>query len=318
MSGSGATRGGSGEPPAFRRSDFRAKIGAQNRGEDSMLSKLGRLSFALLMPGLALFTGLAGFIGGALADEPQPWQLGLQPPASNVADRIHAFHSLLVWIITLITLFVLGLLLYVMWRFRESRNPVPNRTAHNTVIEVLWTVIPIMILVIIAIPSFKLLYFEETIPKTDLTVKAIGHQWYWSYEYPDNKISFDSMLPDDPKPGQLRLLDVDNRMILPVHTNIRILIASEDVIHAWIVPSLGLQVNAVPGRLNELWVNVDREGVYYGQCTQLCGVNHGFMPIVVEVVSKDKFTSWAASQKKTAGNGSPKSDEQLARATAGH
>jgi cytochrome c oxidase subunit II len=277
-----------------------------------MTSKIVKLSLATLL------LGAGGFAGGAAADEPQPWEMGMQTPASEVADRIHAFHSLLLWIITVITIFVLALLIYVMWRFRESRNPVPTRTSHNTLIEVLWTVIPIMILVIIAIPSFKLLYYEERIPPVDLTVKVTGHQWYWSYDYPDNgKIEFDSMLPDEnPKTG-LRLLDVDKRMIVPVHANVRILVASEDVIHAWVVPSLGLQVNAVPGRLNELWVNIDREGVYYGQCTQLCGVNHGFMPIVVEAVSKDKFASWVASQKKAAENRSPDSDAQLARAEAG-
>ncbi len=273
-----------------------------------MTSKIAKLSLAALLLGA----------GAAAADEPQPWQMGMQTPASEVADRIHAFHSLLLWIITAITIFVLALLVYVMWRFRESRNPVPTRTSHNTLIEVLWTVIPIMILVIIAIPSFKLLYYEERIPPADLTVKVTGHQWYWSYDYPDNgKIQFDSMLPDEnPKTG-LRLLDVDNRMIVPVHANVRILVASDDVIHAWVVPSLGLQVNAVPGRLNELWVNIDREGVYYGQCTQLCGVNHGFMPIVVEAVSKDKFTSWAASQKKAAESRSPDRGAQLARTEAG-
>jgi cytochrome c oxidase subunit II len=309
-------------PLAARRSPRQPGF-RQNRGEDRMLSKIWKRSFSALLSGWLI--GIAALVAAstAFADQPTPWEMGMQVPASETADRINTFHTILLWIITLITIFVLALLIYVMWRFRESRNPVPNRTAHNTLIEVLWTVIPIMILVIIAIPSFKLLYYEETIPKADLTVKTTGHQWYWSYEYPDKgKIAFDSMLPDDPKPGQLRLLDVDNRMVVPIHTNIRILVASDDVIHAWLVPSLGLQVNAVPGRLNELWVNIDREGVYYGQCTQLCGVNHGFMPIVVEAVTPEKFASWTAAQKKAAQNTRSPSNQSpsggdLARADAG-
>ena len=254
---------------------------------------------ALAMLALAL-AGLA--VGGAHAEEPQPWELGLQPAASLSAERIDSFHSLLLWIITLIALFVLGLLLYVVWRFRASKNPVPTRTSHNTVIEVLWTVVPIMILVIIAIPSFKLLYYVDKTHDAELTLKAIGHQWYWSYEYPDSKVSFDAMVIEDAdlKPGQLRLLDTDNRVVLPVHTNIRLLIASTDVIHAWTVPPLGININAVPGRLNETWVNIEREGVYYGQCFQLCGINHGFMPIAIEAVSKPAFAKWLDDKKKQA------------------
>ncbi len=259
--------------------------------------KTGLVALAMLV------LNLAGFAtGAAYAAEPQPWEMGMQPPASLTAERIESFHNLLLWIITLITLFVLALLVYVMWRFRASRNPVPNKTSHNTFIEVLWTVVPIMILVIVAIPSFKLLYYADRTPKAGLTVKAIGHQWYWSYEYPDSKISFDSQVIDDAdlKPGQLRLLDVDNRLVLPVDTNVRVLVASEDVIHAWVVPALGLQINAVPGRLNETWVNVTAPGTYYGQCTQLCGVNHGFMPIAIQAMSKDDFAKWLQSQKKAA------------------
>jgi len=257
-----------------------------------VLSALATLALAL--------AGLA--VGGAHAEQPQPWELGLQPAASLSAERIDSFHSLLLWIITLIVLFVLGLLLYVVWRFRASKNPVPTRTSHNTLIEVLWTVVPIMILVIIAIPSFKLLYYVDKTHDAELTLKAIGHQWYWSYEYPDSKVSFDAMVIEDAdlKPGQLRLLDTDNRVVLPVHTNIRLLIASTDVIHAWTVPPLGININAVPGRLNETWVNIEREGVYYGQCFQLCGINHGFMPIAIEAVSKQAFAKWLDDKKKQA------------------
>ncbi len=270
-----------------------------------VLSALATLALAL--------AGLA--VGGAHAEEPQPWEVGLQPAASLSAERIDSFHSLLLWIITLIALFVLGLLLYVVWRFRASKNPVPTRTSHNTLIEVLWTVVPIMILVIIAIPSFKLLYYVDKTHDAELTLKAIGHQWYWSYEYPDSKVSFDAMVIEDAdlKPGQLRLLDTDNRVVLPVHTNIRLLIASTDVIHAWTVPPLGININAVPGRLNETWVNIEREGVYYGQCFQLCGINHGFMPIALEAVSKEAFAKWLDDKKKQAeGSGA----SRLARVAA--
>jgi len=257
------------------------------------------VSSALATLALAV-TGLA--VGGAHAEEPQPWQVGLQPAASLSAERIDSFHALLLWIITLIALFVLSLLAYVVWRFRASKNPVPTRTSHNTLIEVLWTVVPIMILVIIAIPSFKLLYYVDKTHDAELTLKAIGHQWYWSYEYPDSKVSFDAMVIDDAdlKPGQLRLLDTDNRVVLPVHTNIRLLIASTDVIHAWTILPLGININAVPGRLNETWVNIEREGVYYGQCFQLCGINHGLMPIAIEAVSKEAFAKWLDDKKKQA------------------
>jgi cytochrome c oxidase subunit II len=262
--------------------------------------KTGLVALAMLVLNLA---GMA--TGGAFAAEPEPWQIGMQPPASLVAERMASFHTLVLWIITFITLFVLVLLLYVMWRFRASRNPVPTKRSHNTIIEVLWTVIPIMILVIIAIPSFKLLYYADVTPPSALTVKAVGHQWYWSYEFPDSKVAFDSQVIDDDslKPGQIRLLDVDNRLVLPVNTNVRVLVTSDDVMHAWVVPALGLQINAVPGRLNEIWVNIERAGVYYGQCTQLCGVNHGFMPIAVEAVSQDAFAKWLQSQKKAAHDG---------------
>lgn len=272
--------------------------------------KNGLMAFAILLLNLAS--------GRAYAEAPQPWELGFQPAASLTAERMWSFHTLLLWIITFITLFVLGLLLYVIWRFRASKNPTPNRTAHNTVIEVLWTVVPIMILVIIAIPSFKLLYYADRTHDAELTVKAIGHQWYWSYEYPDSKVSFDSMVVDDAdlKPGQLRLLDVDNRLVLPVHTSVRILVASDDVIHAWVVAPLGLQINAVPGRLNETWVNITKEGTYYGQCTQLCGVNHGFMPIAVEGVSKEAFAKWLEGQKKQAGNANTDGAARLAQRAA--
>ncbi len=255
-----------------------------------------------LLSALAIFAAaVAGFGAGAHAEEPQPWQLGMQQAGSLTAERIDSFHTLLLWIITLVTLFVLGLLIYVMWRFRASRNPQPTRTSHTTLIEVLWTVVPIMILVIIAIPSFKLLYFADKTYDAELTLKATGHQWYWSYEYPDQKgLGFDSNLVQeaDLKPGQLRLLTVNNPLVLPVDTNIRVLFTSTDVIHDWFMPSFGVQEYAIIGRLNESWFRIPKEGVYHGQCNQICGINHAFMPIEVQAVSKEAFQNWLVEAKK--------------------
>ena len=259
-----------------------------------------RLPGRLLGLGLVLLA-LALCVDPAFATEPQPWEMGMQPAATPVKERIHDLHNLLLVIITLITVFVLTLLVYVIWRFNERRNPTPSRTTHNTLIEVLWTVVPVVILVIIAIPSFGLLYYMDKTQKADMTIKVTGHQWYWSYDYPDNgNISFDSNgIPEaDLKPGQRRLLEVDNQLVVPVNTNIRILIAGTDVLHSWFIPSLGVQMYAVIGRLNETWMNVEKEGVYYGQCNQLCGVNHAFMPIAVHAVSKEEFARWVEEAKK--------------------
>lgn len=264
---------------------------------------MGLLKRAAVRAGSAVFvfSMFALFAGGASAQYPQPWQLGMQAPASEVKDRIHSLHNLLLVIITAITLFVMALLLYVIVRFRASANPTPTRTTHNTMIEILWTVIPVVILVVIAIPSFKLLYFEDRTPNPEMTLKVTAHQWYWSYEYPDKgDIQFDSyMIPEaDLKPDQKRLLEVDNRLVLPVGTNVRILIAGTDVMHSFFVSSLGVQTYAVPGRINETWVNIDRPGVYYGECNQICGTNHAYMPIAVEAVSKDDFAKWLVDAKK--------------------
>jgi cytochrome c oxidase subunit 2 len=241
------------------------------------------------------------WIGLAHAEAPHPWQMNFQPAASPVADRFHEFHNFLLVLITLISVFVLALLLYVIVRFRASRNPTPSRTTHNTTIEVLWTVIPVVILVVMAVPSFKLLYYVDRAHDAEMTVKVTGHQWYWSYEYPDNgNFTFDSnhVLDADLKPGQLRLLSVDNHIVLPVGTKVRILVTSGDVMHSWFVPPVGVQMYAIPGRLNETWVEVEREGTFYGQCNQICGINHGFMPIEIEAVSKDKFKQWVAEAQK--------------------
>ena len=232
---------------------------------------------------------------------PVPWQMGQQVPATPIMERVHSFHALLLWIITAIVIFVLALLVYACWRFAEKRNPVPSRRSHHTLLEVVWTAVPVLVLVIIAIPSFKLLYFMDVEPQTDLTIKATGHQWYWSYTYPDNgNFTFDANIiaDSDLQPGQLRLLETDNRLVVPAGVNVRIQTTAADVLHSWAVPQFGVKVDAVPGRLNQLWINVERPGVYYGQCSELCGVNHGFMPITVEALSKPDFDAWVAEAQQ--------------------
>lgn len=238
---------------------------------------------------------LAGLPAVGLADQPIEWGIGLQEAASPVMERMHDFYDLLYIVIMVIATFVTLLLAYVMIRFRASRNPVPSKTSHNTPLEIAWTVIPVIILLLIAIPSFRLLYFQDRVQDADMTLKVVGHQWYWSYEYPDQGgFTFDSIMlaADELKPGQPRLLSVDEKVVLPVDTNIRILMTADDVLHAWAVPALGVKTDTVPGRVNESWVRITREGTYYGQCSELCGVNHGFMPIQVEAVSKEAFQEW--------------------------
>ena len=255
---------------------------------------------ALVMLALVLI-GSAALVTLAQAAGPVPWQIGMQPPATPVKDRLSAFHDELLVIIFLISLFVLGLLLYVIVRFRHDRHPVPTRTSHNTVIEILWTVVPVLILVLIAIPSFKLMYYMDRVPNPDMTIKVTGHQWYWTYEYPDQgSLTFDSnLIPEaDLKPGQKRLLDVDNPLVVPVDTVIRVYVTGTDVIHSWFVPPFGVQEYAIVGRLNESWMKVEHPGVYYGQCNQICGINHAFMPIKVEALSKDDFQRWLGDAKK--------------------
>ena len=249
--------------------------------------------------GIALAIGSAGL---AWAEEPEPWQLGMQAAATPVREHMDAFHNELLVIITLITIFVLGLLLYVMFRFSAKRHPVPTQRTHNTLLEVIWTTVPILILVIIAIPSFKLLYYSQVSPHADMTLKVTGHQWYWSYEYPDQgDFAFDSNVlsdADDAKAGKPRLLGVDNAVVVPIGAAVRLLISGTDVIHSWYLPAAGVQEYAVVGRTNESWMQFDREGVFYGQCNQICGVNHPFMPIEVHVVSKADFDTWVGQAKK--------------------
>jgi len=239
-------------------------------------------------------------------DAPEPWQIWFQDPATPVALGIQDFHHDVFFFIVFVSIFVVWMLARTLWHFHESRNPIPSKIIHGTVIEIVWTLTPSLILMIIAIPSFALLYSIDEIVDPAITIKAIGHQWYWTYEYSDystavpgnESIVFDSyLIPEDElELGQLRLLEVDNRLVIPVNTHIRILITGADVLHSWAVPSLGVKCDAVPGRLNQTSIFVQREGIFYGQCSELCGVNHGFMPIVVEAVSLDEYVTWVATK----------------------
>jgi len=256
--------------------------------------RVGRQVLGLAVAFATVFAGGAAF--AAQLGQPSPWEMGLQPSGSPVMDNIHWFHNVLLIIITVITLFVLGLLVTVMVKFNARANPVPSRTTHNTLIEVAWTLIPVLILVGIAVPSFRLLFQELDVPKADLTVKVTGKQWYWSYAYPDNgKFEFDSLLAQDKQP---RLLGVDNEMVVPVNKVIRVQITGADVIHSFAVPAFGIKIDAIPGRLNETWFKAEKTGMYYGQCSQLCGKDHAFMPISVRVVTDQEFAAWVEDAKK--------------------
>ena len=238
--------------------------------------------------------GLGLFSGNALAAQPKPWQLGFQDAATDNMTQITNFNDFLLILMTAITLVVLGLMVYVMLRFNAKSNPEPSKTTHNTLVEVVWTVVPILILVIIAIPSFRLLYYQRVLPEADMTIKATGYQWYWGYEYPDHGgFAFDSlMLNDDERGDQPRLLATDTAMVVPVNTTVRVIVTGADVLHSWAMPAFGVKMDAVPGRLNETWFRAEQTGTYYGQCSELCGIRHAFMPIRVEVVEPEAFASW--------------------------
>ena len=241
-------------------------------------------------------------LGAALAasGQPEPWQLGFQPGATPVMDDIIWFHDFLLWIIVAITVFVLALLVIIAVKFNARSNPVPSRTTHNTLIEIIWTVVPVVILVTIAVPSFRLLFLQLNVPKADVTVKATGKQWFWSYSYPDSKFEFDSLMVQekDLKAGQPRLLAVDNEMVVPVDKVVLVLTTGADVIHSFAIPAFGIKIDAVPGRVNETWFKAEREGMYYGQCSELCGKDHAFMPIAIRVVSQNDYTAWLEQAKK--------------------
>ena len=249
---------------------------------------------------------------------PHPWQLGMQAAHSPVERNVQALNQLLMWIIVLITVFVASLLGYVMWRYNAKRHPVPSRTSHNTVLEIAWTVIPVLILVVIAIPSFRLIYFENRTFSPDMTIKVTGHQWYWEYGYPDSgDLHFDSyMVPqEDLKPGMIRQLSADNQLVLPVGKNIRILTTSGDVIHSFFIPSLGVQRYAIPGRTIETWVRVDDPGDYYGECNQICGTNHSVMPISIHAVSEADYKAWLEQAKTKFSDARTPGPTRLALAT---
>jgi cytochrome c oxidase subunit II len=253
----------------------------------------GRRLLGLAVGGVALVAGGAAF---AELGQPAPWEYKLQESASPVMDNITSFHNFLSVLITVITLFVLVLLVIVVVKFNAKSNPVPSRTTHNTLIEVAWTLIPVLILVGIAVPSFRLLFQELDLPKADLTIKATGKQWYWSYAYPDNgKFEFDSLMAQDKQP---RLLGVDNEMVVPVNKVIRVQTTGADVIHSFAVPAFGIKIDAIPGRLNETWFKATKLGMFYGQCSELCGKDHAFMPIAVRVVNDQEFAAWVESAKK--------------------
>jgi cytochrome c oxidase subunit II len=255
--------------------------------------QMGRRLLGLAVAGVALAASGTAF---AELGQPAPWEYKLQESATQVMDDITWFHNWLLVTITIITLFVLGLLVIVVVKFNAKANPVPSRTTHNTLIEVAWTLIPVLILVAIAIPSFKLLFLQLDIPKADLTIKATGKQWYWSYAYPDNgKFEFDSLLAQDKKP---RLLGVDNEMVVPVNKVVRIQTTGADVIHSFAVPAFGIKIDAIPGRLNETWFKATKLGMFYGQCSELCGKDHAFMPIAVRVVNDQEFAAWVETAKK--------------------
>jgi len=250
------------------------------------------LAAAILMDGIAAHAGQG---------QPSDWQIGLQQSATPVMDDIVWFHTFLLWIVTLIAVFVLVLLAVVVFKFNARANPTPSRTTHHTLLEVAWTVLPVVILVAIAVPSFRILFYQLNTPPADVTVKVTGKQWYWSYSYPDNgKFEFDSLMlaDNERKADQPRLLAVDNEMVVPVNKTVRVQVTGSDVIHSFAVPSFGIKIDAIPGRLNETWFRATKEGVYYGQCSELCGKDHAFMPIAVRVVSDQAFSAWVEDAKK--------------------
>ncbi|PKU22845.1 cytochrome c oxidase subunit II [Telmatospirillum siberiense] len=253
-----------------------------------------------IVPATSVFSAAATLASPALADQPKAWGIWMQEAASPTMHQITTLNTTITVIILFVLAFVFVLLGYVVVRFHASRNPTPAKWEHNTPLEVAWTLIPVLILVVIAFPSFRLLYAMDRAKDADMTLKVTGHQWYWSYDYPDQSVSFDANMVQegDLKPGEPRLLATDNHIVLPVDTTIRIQTTADDVIHSWSVPSLGVKIDAFPGRLNETWVKIERPGFYFGQCSQLCGINHGFMPIEVEAVTKEQFTAWIKNQGK--------------------
>ena len=251
------------------------------------LAKLGALGAGV--------GGALGAAGSALAQQPTDWEVDFQTALSPSMERIVDFNLMVTIIIVIITAFVFGLMAWIVVRYNKKRNPVPSKTTHNTMLEVIWTVVPVIILLVIAVPSFRLLYYTDRVEEADMTLKAIGHQWYWSYEYPDHgDFTFDAVMleEDELEEGQPRLLATDEAVVLPVGAKIRLLTTADDVIHSWAIPAFGVKMDSVPGRVNETWFQINREGTYYGQCSELCGTLHGFMPIMIEAVSQEEFDAW--------------------------
>ena len=278
---------------------FLKKIGATMSGARKIGMGAGALAAAMAWAGTAMAA-------------PKPWEMDLQPAVTPVMVDIEDFHQLLLYIITAVCLFVLALLLWVMIRYNAKANPTPSKTSHNTLLEVVWTAVPVIILVLIAIPSFRLLYFEMTIPKPDVTIKAIGKQWYWTYAYPAQKFQFDSLMLSDAdaaKAGEPRLLGVDNPVYVPVNKVVEIETTGADVIHSWAVPAFGVKMDAVPGRINHTWFKATKLGTYYGECSELCGARHAFMPIEVKVVTEAQYEAWLAKAKKQYADNSVPADK---------
>lgn len=250
----------------------------------------------------------ASAAGGAAAQEyvgaPRPGQLGLPEPVTEVARRVDGFHDAILVLVIAITLLVLLLLGYVVIRFRAAANPIPSRTTHNTALEILWTAIPAAILVVLVFPTLRLLYLQEAPPEADLVIKATGHQWYWSYEYPSEEIAFDALMltreevADAGMPDSLWKLATDEAMVVPVNTTVLVQVTASDVIHAWTVPNFASKVDAVPGRLNQTWFRAERQGVFFGQCSELCGKDHAYMPIMVRVVSPGEYRRWLSRARE--------------------
>jgi cytochrome c oxidase subunit 2 len=273
-------------------------------GLDRAMHHLWRRLAATLSTAMAM----AALTVPAMAQAPKPWEMGMQAAGSPVATAIHSLDSLVLAIITVTTIFVAVLLAWVTYRFSARRNPVASRTSHHTLLEVAWTVVPVLILVVIAIPSFRLVYFEDRTQSADMTIKVTGHQWYWEYDYGDAaKVDFDSRYvgDDDLKPGQLRLLQVDNQLVVPAGKNIRILTTSADVIHSFFIPSLGVQRYAIPGRTIETWFRVNEPGTYYGECNQICGTNHSQMPISIKAVPDAEYQAWLIQAKTKFADAAP-------------
>ncbi|GAA0567930.1 cytochrome c oxidase subunit II [Caenispirillum bisanense] len=249
-------------------------------------------------------TAVAVAGGAALAGQPEPWQMNMQSPASPTMERIYGLHNYITLVMIAIVVLVTALLGWCVLRYNHRRNPVPSRTSHHTLLEIAWTAVPVLILVTIAIPSFRLLYFMDRTEEADMTLKVIGHQWYWSFEYPDHDdVAIDSFMKgdEDLEDGEPRLLAVDNVIVLPVQANIRIIVTSDDVIHSFAMPALGLKTDAIPGRLNETWVRIEQPGLYYGQCSELCGVNHAFMPAAIRAVPQEEFDAWMSETQAAQG-----------------